>query len=306
MTEYILYKRDSHIERRGDNVCIRFYSDAQRFVVKYAVSEIVDGNFPHVGVTAREGIAMLFREHDENFDKHFSWKPVDVLAKDTEVSVNMSHIVQKGKKYEMIMFGPILSCLDQVLFMVENGTYFQLHNPDYKRRLLVIGGQETFGIGVTSTPMMFSNILRRNYCAQVDRISCCNKNFLNNVYEWVKELGQLSDYDVVICEIDELGQDANTVKEYLEALFHQISEAKRVIVWHALDETFWKRRQEIELLIKSISQEHSGFSYLNLDFLFEPKYVDRCTYSTNFINDAANILIYRALNKELEALQWNI
>ena len=43
-----------------------FFTDAQRFVINYAVDEVKAGNFPHVGITAREGLAVLYRKCKED------------------------------------------------------------------------------------------------------------------------------------------------------------------------------------------------------------------------------------------------
>lgn len=305
MAEYILYQNSNNIEKIGDNVCLRFYSDAQRFVLKYSVSDIVNGNFPHVGVTAREGLAILFREYNENCKDNFYWKSLDLYNKNSEISVNMSHVIQKGKKFEIIIYGPILSTLNKMSIILEDDKYFQLNNTKYQKKLLVIGGRKTFGIGVTSTSMMFSNILKRNYCIQVDRVSSHGNNFLKDIAESLKEI-EISNYDAVICEIDELGQSESIVKAYLEKMLHEISAAKKVILWHAIDDNAWKKRHETEAVINRSLYKYSNFSYLNLNFLFSPQYVDICTYSIKFINDAGNILIYSSISKELEALSWSI
>lgn len=301
--EYILHEKS--VEKRGDNIYLRFCSNALRFTIRYQVSNVVNGYFPHVGITAREGLALLWREHIEAPEQNIPWKPIDLICRDTETEINMSHLIRRGQTYEIAVYGPILACLDKVSVSVKDDELFSVPDVKYERNILVLGGRKTFGIGVTSSSMMFSNIIRRNHEVRLKRIAVSDNNFLKDIYDQTADMEDISGYDTVICEIDAQGQDDRIVREYLESTLKLLAKAKHVVLWHAAKETVWKRKQEIKTLIDSVLQQYNSFSYLDLNCLFSPEYADMCTYSANFINDAANILIYQAIEKELETYLWN-
>ena len=140
MREYCLYDGKNKIEDHGDNAFTTFYSNAQKFTVNYSISNIVKGNFPHVGVTAREGLAILIRDIDENQRPVSAWKPVDLLSKKNEEVINLSHIVQKNASYQIAMYGPILAHLEKLSVIVNEEDSFYFKEKSNAKSRIFVGG----------------------------------------------------------------------------------------------------------------------------------------------------------------------
>ena len=63
------------------------------------------GNFPHFGVTAREGIHILYR-----YPNTKNWFNVDAFSsRNSPITVNMKYIIKEDEEYEILIYKPILS-----------------------------------------------------------------------------------------------------------------------------------------------------------------------------------------------------
>ncbi len=307
--EYTLYKAEENIEAYGDNVCISFFTDAQRFVINYAVDEVKAGNFPHVGITAREGLAVLYRKCKEDTKNNCSepWMPVDLLSRDYHVSVNMSHMIRKTEKYEVLIYGPILAHLIQLSIEADAENYFQAKVPCGNcKKILFLGGVETYGMGVTSAAMMFSNVIRRHDNVTADRISYNQNDYLNLIHGSLKNIADISVYDAVIIEADSMGQRKEIVNDYLKKVLEQVSPCGHIMIWHSIADTDSEKKCIVKNIVKEWTESHENCAYLNLDFIFTEQYKDMCTYSNKFMNDAGNVMLYRSISKEIARYLWNI
>lgn len=304
MKEYCLYEGNSKIENNGDNVFVTFFSNAQRFTVSYSVSDVVNGNFPHVGVTAREGLAILIRNTDKKYKPIFAWKPVDLLSKNKEDTINLSHIVKKGENYQIAIYGPILAHLDKLSIKINDDEVLNYEEAGYvNSKIFAGGGKHTFGIGVTSSAMMFSNILRRNYDVKVDRFSSYNITSVKAEYERIKQIDNISAYDAVIYEISKYNTDECDFEHNIQLLVRELCKSKKVIIWHSYDSCANDKDDNIAKLLELVTAQYENCRYMNLNFLFDE---EQYTYSTNFLNDAANIVIYKELERNLRDDTWSI
>lgn len=301
MKKYLIYSEQKNIENHGESACVMFKTDALKFSIEYVITEKKNGNYPHVGITAREGLAVLYRKCKENEVSY--WEPVDLFAGDSPASVNMSHLIRKNEMYEIIIHGPILSHLEKVLIHLEDTDYFEQVSEKADKEILLLGGVHTFGTGVTSAGMIFSNIFKREYCVNIHKYAFNSKNFLKPLNNIVQEISDFSQYDLVILEADTYGQADEIVQSELKQIIHRISEARNVIVWHSLPEQCKHKRDYIASVL---GQENTDINYCDMDDLFSPSHKDMCTYSINFLNDAGNVMIYHALNKEIRENIWNI
>ncbi|MDE7131285.1 MAG: hypothetical protein K2O65_05755 [Lachnospiraceae bacterium] len=307
--EYTLYIAESNVESDGNNVYLSFITDAQRFIINYAVSDIRNGNFPHVGITAREGLAVLYKNYDECIGNvsQGEWMPVDLLARDYKSLINMSHMIKRGQKYKIIIYGPILAHLERLSVEIDESDYYCSKSMRSNlKKILFLGGAKTFGIGVTSTAMMFSNIIRRNNEIEVDRISYNQRNFLKNISDFLDDTIETINYDMIILESDGIGQDKKMIECYLDKILSQLSKDCVILIWHSLPKTDLEKKKLLSGIVKNRVLYSTNCIYLNLDFIFSEEYIDLCTYSVNFVNDAGNILIYESLNQEIKRCLWNI
>ena len=50
----------------------KFKTNAQKFTIDFKIKDIIYGNFPHVGISAHQGIMVLYKKEDDA-----SWLNVD-------------------------------------------------------------------------------------------------------------------------------------------------------------------------------------------------------------------------------------
>lgn len=94
---------------------------------------------------------------------------------------------------------------------------------------------------------------------------------------------------------------------YLNKILDLLSKSKvTLICWHSLPYTDLEKRKLLSEIMNKRVVSNTNYIYLDLDFIFSEQYIDMCTYSINFINDAANILIYKSLNEVIKWCVWNI
>lgn len=303
MKSYLLYEKEKQIEQNGENACVVFRTNAARFSLEYTVTDKKAGNYPHVGITAQEGLAVLYRRCKDGICS--CWYPVDLLSKVYQIEVNMSHMIKDREMYEILIYGPILAHLARLFCVLKDEDFFAIPEYNNRKRCLILGGCKTFGIGVTSTGMMFGNILRREMldCMEIQRVAFREKNYLDLIAAQVTKM-DLSVYDLVIFEVDTYGQNDQVVEKQLPIIMEQIAESvEKVICWYSLPKREEEKKQQISFILDRWKDNQIRF--LNMNHLFSPMCLDTCTYSLNFINDAGNILIYKALRHILEE-QWSI
>ena len=152
--------------------------------------------------------------------------------------------------------------------------------------------------------MMFSNIFQRNSDINVDRFSSYKGASVKDEYDQIKEIGNIASYEAVIYEISKYDTNESDFEKNLELLVNELSKGKKVIVWHSNDDG--KKGYDISKKLEKVLSQYKNCKYLNFDFLFDEINKDLYTYSTNFLNDAANIYIYKELDKNLRVDTWNI
>ena len=99
-------------------IIINFKTNAKIFKVNFELSNIVKGNFPHVGVTAREGIAVLYRRLNEK-----NYYNMDVMSRHKSFTLDFREILPGDDFFEVLIYGPILSQLEY--FDIERITQFR-------------------------------------------------------------------------------------------------------------------------------------------------------------------------------------
>jgi hypothetical protein len=78
--------QESIINDNSIKPCIfRFEADVQRFKIHYQIKDELSGNYPHMGVTAREGLHVLYRITGTE-----QWLNVDAYtSRNSPIPVNM-------------------------------------------------------------------------------------------------------------------------------------------------------------------------------------------------------------------------
>ena len=275
----------------------KFRTNATNFKIHFKIENSVVGNYPHFGLSAREGILLVYKFIDEDY-----WFNVDAYARRNDVAVNMAHITDGKRMYDVIVYGPNLTSLTELSIEISDEFQSEIIDMNSSRRIMILGGLNSFGIGCTSSGVMFSNIIQRNFNAEVKKIVFNNRNYLENIYNYLKN-ESIPDVDVSILELDCYNQNDILVEKYLEDIISILEEySDNIICWLAIPSI---KSNKKENALKIINNYDVIFN--DLSFIFDESHSDMCAYSNNFINDSANMFISIELTKNLRgALNWNI
>ena len=184
----------------------------------------------------------------------------------------MKHIVEKDEEYEILIYMPILSEINQFIIESPENYKIKYQKNEKNKTLLIAGGMHSFGIGCTACGVMFSNILGRKFNYNVQNISFNKKNFLKNTYECFKKYEHPKS-ELTILELDYTLQNDEIFNKYIiKKLMKKYSKNKRIEI-------------------------------LDLSFIYDEEYSEMCTYGKNFINDMGNILIYKKLEETIKKIE---
>lgn len=270
----------------------KFKTNARVFKINFNVENRISGYFPHVGISAREGLMLLYKSVNGK-----SWFNIDAYTTRYNTNVNMTHIINEGEEYEVLIYGPILSDLSMLEIELPENTRGEVVNIDNDLKILIAGGMYSYGMGCTTTGLLFSNILGRKTNAKVDNISFFEKDFLKRTYEHLKNKENLPEYNLGILEVDNYIQDKTLLDEYLlETLKVMKTFCNRIICWYSISNYTTKQKKHLEkLLEKEISS--GNIELLDISYLFNAENKDLCTFSDKFINDTGNIMIYKHMEE---------
>lgn len=282
----------------------KFKTNAQRFKINFKVTDIIRGNYPHVGIPAHEGIMVLYRKTMDSPDddsKERTWYNVEAYTERYDTTVFMHHLVYPGEEYEVMIYGPILSKISQLEIEYPEGTYAEeIKNPP-NSKILVAGGTMSFGIGCTTSAMLFSSILSRKLNASVDNLTFNNSNFLNEINNFYKENYEKKEYDIGILELDYSNQNDEIVETYLKNVITTMkSHCKKLICWYSLPPYRSYKKNNINKILNEIPSDN--IIVQDISYVFDKENFDICTYSGNFINDSGNMLIYKKLEETIRSL----
>ncbi|AWX32299.1 hypothetical protein [Methanosphaera sp. BMS] len=277
-------------EENKKNAVYFLHSNSPKLSIEYVISEKINGNFPHLGISVREGIHVMYKTK-----KHSNWLNVEQYARHSNVHVPMFNYIEKNEEYDLMIYGPILSSLKTLTVRCSDADKLVEYKSDYSMEISVIGGLHSFGIGCTTVGLMFSNIISRRINAKVNHISFNNKNYLKDVFF------KLFNSDVRgfigIIEVDYHYQDDEIVQKYLyETVKLMKSKFEHIICWFSIPEkSIYKKHQIYEILKNEI--DNKEIVLIDMSFLYEEPYKDMCTLNDYFINDTGNIMIYKKLIK---------
>lgn len=268
----------------------KFKTNAPTFSIELTVKEQINGFYPHVGLSAKKGLMLLYKTKDSE-----NWFNVDAFTSRHNTNVNMTHLVKKGEEYEILVYGPILSKLTELKINLPKGSTGTVMNDYSDFEILVAGGLYSYGIGCTTTSLMFSNILGRKTNSKVDNISFKDNKFLKKTYELLKDEENFSDYTIGILEVDNFAQDEKYIEKYLKKTIDLMkSYCKQVICWYSTSDNLINNKEKVlEVLNEYDSSENINF--IDLSFTFNDENRDICTYSNKFINDTGNIMIFKKM-----------
>ena len=281
-------------------LCFIFETDASHFKINYNLINPIKGNFPHVGITARAGICVLYFSPTEK-----TWLNVDVYTRNSSIDVLMSHMIEEGQSYKVMIYGPILSELNMLNIEIPENCYSKIIDSS-KNSMSVFGGIHSFGIGCTTVGVMFSNILGRKLNYNVNQITFNERNYLKFLYNHLNNFDSIPHSSIGILELDYYNQDDKIVENYLKDVVALIKEKCDILIgWVAIHPNkSYKINNICEILRDEINNDAVIFE--NYSHIYNEDYYDMCTFGFHFINDAGNILIFKNLQKKLGELNHGI
>lgn len=278
-----------------------FESDAQSFDIDFEVVNVVRSFFPHMGLSLREGLSVMYRTVNDRM-----WYNIGNYALDTPFTIEMSDFVDDGEIYEILIYGPIISNLRKLQISIPDGAYAKILKLIPDKNVVVVGGPTSYGIGCTTAANMFSNIIERKFDANVYHVAFDDKNYLKTVKDcYSNETPPVA--DIGILELDYFSQNELVVEEDLvDVIYLMKQRCKHVVGWYCIPES---RMYKSIILNKTIQKlvNNGDIEVLDFSFLYDENHRDMCTYNVWFMNDSANIIIYKNLKEVIGRLtQWNI
>ncbi len=278
-----------------------FESNSQKFDIIFKISNIQKKFFPHIGITAREGISVMYR-----LSGNKNWLNIDFFFKKSRETIDMSCYIDEGQKYEILIYSPIIAQLSKLAIEVPEDTYIKKINVYSDKTMVVVGGPISYGIGCTSVKSMFSNILERKYEAEVNHVTFNENNYLESVLNYYN-MSYPQVADVGIIELDQFRQKESVVEEILPQLISVMKQyCKYLIGWYAIPESKSFKKIIANNTIKDYVYNNE-IKVIDLSYIFDKEHKDMCAYNNYYINDTGNILIYKKLDENLRGLlEWNI
>ena len=280
------------------NHCFRFKTNADTIIIKYSIKNIQTGNFPHLGITARQGFSILYKPCNSQF-----WKHIDCIS-----SVKKEDVYTKEMRrydidtdfYEIMILSPILSDVVDLEIGVEKNYIFESIKKDGEKKVLLLGGPHTFGIGATSSALFLSNIIARKLDCIIYNIASYRKNYMQLILENMEYCNPfINAANIIVLEYDYLKQDINSLEKYVVPIIQKlIQNDVQVILWKS---SFYldNYSKEKETLIDKIIYNNNKIKKIIFDNVTSYETQDLYTYSENFINDAGHTFIAKQLLKYL-------
>lgn len=269
--------------------CYILKTNSLNFKIFYQINHTPKGNYPHIGIGAREGLCILYRRSKDDY-----WRNLDIYVRSNEISVNLSKYVPKNKFYELLIYCPILTQLDIISISIPNED--TINEISFNKNMLIAGGIHSYGVGCTTTGLMFSNILSRMLEYNVKNISVYENNFIKNILKSLEDIEEK--YDLGILELDFVNQEEEYVTKYLKNVISAMEKkCDKLICWWTIPNSKKSKIQKLSNIIESIS--NSKIEFIDMSCLYDDEYKQYCTSSDNFLNDTGNIFIFKKFSKVL-------
>ena len=270
-----------------------FKINTNRFQINYKISNIKEGYYPHLGVTAREGIILLYKHPQKDL-----WVSIDAYHNSNIAYVNMSHMLPNNVYYEVLLYTPLLSNLEELTIETNNQQHIEYIDDKNNKEIIVCGGSTSFGMGCTAVSLMFSNILGRKLGANITNISYDTDDYIEKINE-SSLIDTKNRYDVGIIEL-------NCVEKDKIILYKQVIEKLKSCCDILIG---WYFHEEIKDIIGEFLKEDLDNNIIlkDISYIFNEDNKDMCSYNDKCINDSGNILIFKDLFSTICGVtKWNI
>ncbi len=301
-------------ERKGtcksNSVYISFISNSPTIAFKYSVVNRMLGDLTHTGISVQCGIAYSYRVIDED-----KWHNLDCyLGREEKCCkiIPMNKYVRDNKYYEIRIYAPSFSYLGDVVVAIED-EYDAVPVDKGPHKVCFLGGLATFGTGVTSSTLMFTNLMTRRYQIEVKNISFYFWNWMDKLKPFLEKTSeQIQDCDLVFLECDASTLSLEVLKHNLEEItvFLLENTKAKVVLWNqpiCYDNKTDEKKHYIENMVNNLMEKYPCRIKLNDSYsVWDEQEIDYYSNDANYLNDNGNIYIYNRLKNNVEELCRNI
>lgn len=276
----------------------KFRTNAKGFKINFQVQNKIDGDYPHFAISAREGLMILYKFVDEE-----NWYNLEAYARHENPIAPMYQIADGKRFYDVLIYGPNLTSLVELSIEIEDNFEAQIIDSASPRKMMFLGGKNSFGIGCTTSGVFFSNILQRMLDCEVKKFVYNTNDYLSYIHYSLMNEENIPDVDVAILEVDCINQNDKIVDNYLKDIIDILKEhCNHIICWLSVPDNEVYKKLKVEKLFES----DEFITFVDLSCIYND-YNDMCIISNKYLNDSANIMIYKKLRNTIsEVTNWNI
>lgn len=271
-------KEKCKITRGGVKLC----TNARKFIIKFSICDQIIGNYPHVGISAQNGITVLYSTDEGK--KWYTIECIDSRDNHNYLIIDMNKFLVTQEKIQIIITSPILASLKELYIGIPKNCFLYPVSKERRKKLLFLGGIHTYGIGCTTSAMLFSNIVMRKGDYVVYNEAIKSNDYLRDTLKILKHnLDFLTEIDAVFLEGNYFRQSEKDFCENMPEILDILNKFNfPVFIWNTALEKFLKLN-----LDKKIRKDI--YLLKTWDVLRQNK--ELYFFSNNFINDAANVIL---------------
>ena len=287
---------------KSNSVNIGFISNSPNIEIKYTIVDRRMGEYAHTGITVQYGVSYVYRIIGEEI-----WHNLDCYCgreSDGLISIAMNRYVPQDKFYEIRVYGPVFSYLSDFVISIDEAYEISPVSHE-KKKICFLGGVTTFGAGVTSSALMYTNILQRRYAIEAVNISFYWWNWMDNMKAFLYELlPQIQDCKMFFMECDSpklsLEVLEHNLKEICEFLLEQTT--SKLVLWNQpICNNNNEKKAYIENVVNDFCDRYPNrIVFHNNYYIWKEEQYDEYTNGEEFINDSGNIYIYKMLKSNVE------
>lgn len=295
------FNEEHSFHKPEESMSYKFRSNARTFEIEFEVTDIVKGFFPHIGITAREGICVMYKHSNDS-----NWYNIDCFLSDSPIQIDMTEFISNDESYEIIIYCPIICKFTKLDVIIPDEYHAEIVKNKSNRNIVVMGGPITYGIGCTTVNNMFSNILERKFNAHVDHLAYDTDNYLEAInYYNTHYTPPVA--DVGIIELDYYSQHESSVESLLPEVISSMKQRCRYLIgWYCIPEAKSFKKTIANNIIREFIN-NKDLEIIDLSYIHDEKHREMCVYNPMYINDTGNILIYKKLKENIRRLtKWNI
>lgn len=287
-----------------------FTTNSPEIFVEFTCVNRKFGNYPHVGLSAQAGIACLFRKSGEHTWLNYS---LNIVGKEM-FKVTKRGFLDNTDSYDVMLVLPILAQVEELKIWYNKSSEILTNRKIPKATVGFLGSNFTFGIGVTTTALMFSNIIARKFDIEA-------YNFAVEDWNWVcsgiDNVISNMNFDALVIECDNPIQDNNLFYQHFFNMLEQLCREHRDTSLILFSQPYLssemncyteRRNHVLQSVCKLNSMGYHKIFFIDGYDIFNHIEKEYCSYSNKFYNDYANTVMYKKIRRVIidnsQSFEW--